>query len=135
MRLIECLPYALCRFHTRSFILRSDVRFMMRIECASNMVNAFTRTSKRLRFPLFTWKYLHFLYVQKIVLLQCNLCQLKTPCHRCEAFRACDAHLMGIKCTCEGGIHRFTMYLQRIRKRNTVEQHKAVSLRSQIVGV
>ena len=25
------------------------------------------------------------------------------------------------------------MYLKRIRKRNTVEQHKAVSLRSQIV--
>jgi hypothetical protein len=46
-----------------------------------------------------------------------NLCQLKTPCHRCEALRACDAHLMGIKCTCEGGIHRFTMYLKRIRKR------------------
>jgi hypothetical protein len=43
-------------------------------------------------------------------------CQLKTPCHRCEALRACDAHLMGIKCTCEGGIHRFTMYLKRIRK-------------------
>jgi hypothetical protein len=40
---------------------------------------------------------------------------------------------MGIKCTCEGGIRRFTMYLKRIRKRNTVEQHKAVSLRSQIV--
>ena len=53
----------------------------------------------------------------------------------CEAFRACDAHLMGIKCTCEGDIHRFTMYLKRIRKRNRVEQHKAVSLRSQIVGV
>jgi hypothetical protein len=48
----------------------SDVRFMMRIECASNMVNAFTRTSKSLRFPLFTWKYLHFLYIVKIVLLQ-----------------------------------------------------------------
>jgi hypothetical protein len=63
MRLIEFLPYALCRFHTRSFILHSDVRFMMRIECASNTVNAFTRTSKRLRFPLFTWKYLHFLYM------------------------------------------------------------------------
>jgi hypothetical protein len=47
----------------------------------------------------------------------------------------CDAHLMGIKCTCEGGIHRFTMYLKRIRKRNTVEQHQVVSLRSQIVGV
>jgi hypothetical protein len=31
-----------------------DVRFMMRVECASNMVNAFTGTSKRLRFPLFT---------------------------------------------------------------------------------
>jgi hypothetical protein len=70
MRLIERLPYALCRFHTRSFILHSDVRFMMRVECASNMVNAFTGTSKRLRFPLFTWKYLHFLYMQKIVLLQ-----------------------------------------------------------------
>jgi hypothetical protein len=41
MRLIERLPYALCRFHTRSFILHSNVRFMMRIECASNMVNAF----------------------------------------------------------------------------------------------
>jgi hypothetical protein len=41
----------------------------MRIECASNTVNAFTRTSKRLRFPLLTWKYLHFLYMQKIVLL------------------------------------------------------------------
>jgi len=39
---------------------------------------------------------------------------------------------MGIKCVCEGGIHRFTMYLKRIRKRNTIEQHKAVSLRSQI---
>ena len=64
-----------------------------------------------------------------------NLCQLKAPCHRCEALRACDAHLMGIKCTCEGGIHRFTMYLKRIRKRNTVEQHQVVSLRSQIVGV
>jgi hypothetical protein len=35
----------------RSFILHSDVRFMMRVECASNMVNAFTGTSKRLRFP------------------------------------------------------------------------------------
>jgi hypothetical protein len=53
MRLIERLPYALCRFHTRSFILRSHVR-LMRIECASNTVNAFTRTSKRLRFPLLT---------------------------------------------------------------------------------
>ena len=53
----------------------------------------------------------------------------------CEALRACDAHLIGIKCTCEGGIHRFTMYLKRIRKRNTVEQHQVVSLRSQIVGV
>jgi hypothetical protein len=53
----------------------------------------------------------------------------------CEALRACDAHLMGIKCTCEGGIHRFTMYLKRIRKCNMVEQHKAVSLRSQVVGV
>ena len=40
---------------------------------------------------------------------------------------------MGIKCTCEGDIHRFTMYLKRIRKRNTVEQHQVVSLRSQIV--
>jgi hypothetical protein len=55
--------------------------------------------------------------------------------HRCEALRACDVHLMGIKCTCEGGIHRFTMFLKRIRKRNTVEQHQVVSLRSQIVGV
>ena len=63
-----------------------------------------------------------------------NLCQLKTPCHRCEVLRACDAHLMDIKCTYEGGIHRFTMYLKRIRKRNTVEQHQVVSLRSQIVG-
>jgi hypothetical protein len=26
----------------------------MQIECAFNTVNAFTRTSKRLRFPLFT---------------------------------------------------------------------------------
>jgi hypothetical protein len=40
LRLIECLPYALCRFHIHSFILHSDVRFMMRIECVSNMVNA-----------------------------------------------------------------------------------------------
>jgi hypothetical protein len=42
------------------------------VQCAqlSNMVNAFRRTSKRLRFPLFTWKYLHFLYMLKIVLLQ-----------------------------------------------------------------
>jgi hypothetical protein len=46
----------------------------------------------------------------------------------CEALRACDADLMGIKCTCEGGIHRFTMYLKRIRKRNTVKQHQVVSL-------
>jgi hypothetical protein len=43
-----------------------------------------------------------------------------SPCHRCEALRACDADLMGIKCTCEGGIHRFTMYLKRNRKRNRV---------------
>jgi hypothetical protein len=55
--------------------------------------------------------------------------------NRCEALRSYDAHLMGIKCTCEGGIHRFAMYLKRIRKRNTVEQHQVVSLRSQIVGV
>ena len=73
--------------------------------------------------------------MQKIYYYSRNLCQLKTPCHRYEAFRACDAHLMGIKCTCEGGIHRFTMHLKRIRKRNTVEQHKAVSLQSQIVEV
>ena len=39
---------------------------------------------------------------------------------------------MGIKCTCEGGIHRFTMYLKRIRKRNTVEQHQVVSLRHKL---
>jgi hypothetical protein len=52
-----------------------------------------------------------------IVYYSRNLCQLKTPCHRCEPFRACDAHLMGIKCTCEGGIHRFTMYLKRNCKR------------------
>jgi hypothetical protein len=41
---------------------------------------------------------------------------------------------MGIKCTCEGDIHRFTMYLKRIRKRNTVEQHQVMFIRSQIVG-
>ena len=38
----------------------------------------------------------------------------------------------GIKCTCEGGIYRFTLYLKCIRNRNMVEQHKAVSLWSQI---
>ena len=59
----------------------------------------------------------------------------ETPCHRCEALRTCDAHLMDIKCTYEGGIRRFTMRLKRIRKRNTVEQHQVVSLQSQIVGV
>jgi hypothetical protein len=122
MRLIERLPYALCRFHTRSFILHSDVRFMMRIECASNMVS-------HVRQNVCDFHYLR----ENIYIF--STCQLKTPCHRCEALRACDAHLMGIKCTCEGGIHRFTMYLKRIRKRNTVEQHQVVSLRSQIVGV
>jgi hypothetical protein len=39
---------------------------------------------------------------------------------------------MGIKCTSEGGIHWFTMYLKRKRKCNMVEQHKAVSHRSKI---
>jgi hypothetical protein len=72
---IKCASHALNASHLwqgvfswhKLFILHSDVCFMMRIECASNTVNAFTRTSKRLRFPLFTWKYLHFLYMQKII--------------------------------------------------------------------
>ena len=135
MQLIERLPYALCRFHTCSCILHSDVRFMMRIECASNMVS-------HVRQNVCDFHYLREnIYIfstckKKQYYYSRNLCQLKTPCHRCEALRACDAHLMGIKYTCEGGIHRFTMYLKRIiRKRNTVEQHQVVSLRSQIVGV
>jgi hypothetical protein len=43
IQVIVASAYALFRFHTRSFILRSHVR-LMRIECASNTVNAFTRT-------------------------------------------------------------------------------------------
>ena len=39
---------------------------------------------------------------------------------------------MGIKCACEGGIHRFTMYLKRIRKRNTVEQQGTYKVRNEI---
>ena len=39
---------------------------------------------------------------------------------------------MGIECTCEVGIHRFTMYLKRFRKRNTVEQQGTYKVRNEI---
>ena len=135
MQLIERLPFALCRFHTRSFILRSHVR-LMRIECASN-ANPTRLMPQHVRQNVCDFHYLReniyvFSTCKKQYYCSRNLCQLKTPCHRCKAFRAGDAYLMGIKCTSEGGIHWFTMYLKRIRKCNMVEQHKAVSLRSQI---
>jgi hypothetical protein len=53
MRLIEWLPYALCHFHTRSFILRSHVH-LMRIECTFNMINGqscFNRSDRCIYWP------------------------------------------------------------------------------------